>query len=316
MKTKILFFAFFCVTFIACSQNEKTNLTKNTNIMYNNLTTEEKRVIIGKGTEIPFTGKYYKLEQKGTYLCKQCNAPLYSSVDKFDAHCGWPSFDNELPNGVKRKLDVDGHRTEILCAKCDAHLGHVFEGEMLTEKNVRHCVNSISMNFVPVLINPQQNVQRAIFAAGCFWGVEYYFQKQKGVISTEVGYIGGKTENPTYQDVCSHSTGHAEAIEVYFNADEVSFETLAKLFFEIHDQSQVDRQGPDVGDQYRTEIFYLNDFQKDISQKLIDTLISKGYKVATKLTPPTEFYPAESYHQDYYKHKGAMPYCHFRTKKF
>lgn len=283
---------------------------------YNNLTEEEKKVILNKGTETPYSGKYYEYDGEGTYLCKQCNAPLFKSTDKFDAHCGWPSFDDEIEGAIIRKPDKDGIRTEILCANCGAHLGHVFEGEGFTQKNLRHCVNSVSLNFLPVTLNNTEHLERAIFAGGCFWGVEYHLQKRKGVINTTVGYIGGKTKNPTYEEVCSHTTGHAEAVEVYFNPDIVSYEQLTKLFFEIHDPTQLNRQGTDLGEQYRSEIFYVNDYQKQISEKLIQELKNKGYDVVTKLKPATEFYPAQNYHQDYYKHKGSMPYCHIRTKRF
>jgi len=314
----IMVLTIFVFTINACSQAKETNLVnKNTDTMkYNKLTEEEQRVILDKDTEMPFTGKYYNYDGNGTYLCKRCNAPLFKSTDKFESNCGWPSFDDEIEGAILRKPDKDGIRTEILCANCGAHLGHIFEGEGFTAKNIRHCVNSISMNFVPVEINVPQKLERAIYAGGCFWGVEYYLQKRKGVVSTTVGYIGGHTKNPTYEEVCSHTTGHIEAVEVYFNPDSVSYEQLTKLFFEIHDPTQVDRQGPDVGEQYKSEIFYMNNYQKQIAEDLIKQLKDKGYNVVTKLSPVTEFYPAEKYHQDYYQHKGSQPYCHFRQKRF
>lgn len=283
---------------------------------YNKLTPEEEAVILNKGTERPWTGKYLDNKETGVYTCKQCDAPLYRSDDKFESHCGWPSFDDEIPGAVKRIPDPDGMRTEIVCANCGAHLGHVFLGEGFTPKDTRHCVNSISLNFVPASQMVENKTDTAIFAGGCFWGVEYYMQKKAGVISVTSGYIGGHKDNPTYKEVCTGTTGHAEAVEIVFDPSKVTYEELARLFFEIHDPTQVNRQGPDIGMQYRSEIFYLNDNQKKIVENLINILKSKGYNVATKVTKATTFWPAEDYHQDYYDHKGTLPYCHGYTKRF
>lgn len=160
------------------------------------------------------------------------------------------------------------------------------------------------------------HIQKAYFAAGCFWGVEYYFQKEQGVIETNVGYMGGDMDDPTYEEVSAGSTGHAETLEVVFDSSEVSYEDLAKLFFEIHDPGQVDRQGPDIGSQYRSAIFYTDDEQKKTVEKLIHILETKGEKVVTELKPAVSFYKAEDYHQKYYEKKGDKPYCHLRKKKF
>jgi peptide methionine sulfoxide reductase msrA/msrB len=294
----------------ACAQIEDNKMK------YNNLTAEEKWVILDKGTERPFTGKYVNHKENGEFTCKQCDAPLYRSEDKFDSHCGWPSFDDEIEGAVKRVPDADGMRTEIVCANCGGHLGHVFEGEGFTDKNIRHCVNSISLNFIPEKNMESTTTETAIFAGGCFWGVEYFMQKEPGVISTKVGYTGGRTENPTYEEVCSKTTGHVEAIEIEFDPQKTSYEKLARLFFEIHDPTQVDRQGPDIGEQYRSEVFYMNDEQKEITEKLIQILNDKGYKVATKITKASKFWAAEDYHQDYYLDRGSLPYCHGYTKRF
>jgi peptide methionine sulfoxide reductase msrA/msrB len=158
--------------------------------------------------------------------------------------------------------------------------------------------------------------ETAIFAGGCFWGVEYYLQRIDGVKSTEVGYIGGDTINPTYKDVCSHTTGPAEAVRSIFDPKKVSFETLLKHFFELHDPTQHDRQGPDVGTQYRSEVFYTTSEQKKIAEKIISLLRELGYDVATKISLATTFWEAENYHQDYYNKKESLPYCHGYVKRF
>ena len=310
-------------------RSQETSMTpQNAELTLNKLTPEEERVIIHKGTEMPGTGKYNKFKEKGTYTCKQCNAPLYRSSDKFDSGCGWPSFDDEIPGAVRRTVDADGLRTEIICARCGGHLGHVFEGEGFTENNTRHCVNSISLNFVPAGEETAPGVtatkaaaadvatKTAYFAGGCFWGVEHLLQKAKGVVSVRSGYMGGQTPKPTYKEVCYENTGHAETVEVVFDPTLTDYETLARLFFEIHDPTQVNRQGPDIGDQYRSAVFYTDDEQKQIAEKLIGLLKSKGLKVATEVEKAGPFWVAEDYHQDYYEHKGTQPYCHAYTKRF
>ena len=275
------------------------------------LTPAEKKVIVHKGTEPAFSGEYHNHHEKGVYTCKRCGAPLFSSDAKFDSGTGWPSFDDAIPGAVAEVPDADGVRTEIQCAKCGAHLGHVFCGEDFTGKDTRHCVNSLSLNFAGLA-----KVERAIFAGGCFWGVEYYFKQVPGVLSTTVGYVGGTKDGPTYAEVCAKGTGHAEAVEVLYDASKVSYETLARLFFEIHDPTQVDRQGPDIGDQYRSAIFYRSEEQQQVAKKLIRLLEHKGYKVATQVVKAGRFWPAEEYHQDYYTRTGKKPYCHVRTKRF
>ncbi len=282
---------------------------------FRKLNDQEARVILHKGTERPFSGKYDNFYKKGTYHCKRCDAPLYQSSDKFKSGCGWPSFDDEIKGAIKRVVDADGRRIEILCANCGAHLGHVFEGEQLTPKNIRHCVNSISLVFKEA---DESNSKSAYFAGGCFWGVEYHFERVKGVVDAESGYMGGSLKDPDYRSVCSGNTGHLEVVRVTYDPQKVDFETLAKLFFEIHDPTQANGQGPDIGSQYLSAIFYNDEKEKEIAQKLINQLKEKGMKVVTKLISAKEhpFYEAEEYHQDYYKKHNKKPYCHTYTKRF
>ena len=286
------------------------------------LTTQEADVILRKGTEAPFTGQYWNTFEPGEYLCRHCGAVLYRSQSKFRSDCGWPSFDDEVPGAVRRQPDADGRRTEIVCARCGGHLGHVFEGEGLTSKNTRHCVNSLSLVFRTASERAASQpatkpaTQEAIFAGGCFWGVEHLFQEVPGVLSVTSGYTGGTVKNPTYEQVCTGTTGHAEAVRIVFDPAKVSYERLARHFFEIHDPTTKNRQGPDVGLQYRSAVFYKDEAQKVTAEALIQQLKALGYDVVTEVTPASEFYPAEDYHQDYLTKHPGRPDCHVRVPRF
>lgn len=271
------------------------------------LTPFESWVIEQKGTERPFTGLYVNTTAPGVYHCKKCGIALYRSDDKFHSDCGWPSFDDEIPGAVERKTDADGHRTEILCKNCGAHLGHVFKGERLTDKNTRHCVNSVSLEFQPTKV---PGVRTVVLASGCFWGTEYYLGRIPGVLKTQVGYTGGHVDNPSYKQVCTGTTGHVEATEVTYDPVQVDLAEILRVFFETHDFSQTDGQGPDIGSQYLSVLYYENEEEKELAEELIGQLKAKGMKVATAVKPRARFWPAEDYHQHYYERKGDIPYCH------
>ena len=158
--------------------------------------------------------------------------------------------------------------------------------------------------------------KKAYFAGGCFWGVEHLFQGKDGVVTVISGYMGGSKESPTYQDVLTGSTGHLEAVEITYDPNQVSYEDLTKFFFEIHDPTQANGQGPDIGSQYLSAVFYSNKEEKEIIRELIEILKSKGYQVVTRLILAEKFWDAEEYHQDYYQKKNQQPYCHGYQKKF
>jgi len=274
----------------------------------NELTAEEKRVIQEKGTEAPHSGEYEKKDDAGLYTCRQCSAYLYRSADKFESGCGWPSFDDEISGSVRKTLDADGRRTEITCMRCEGHLGHVFEGEKLTDKNIRHCVNSVSMKFIDA--SEIKKEEKIYLGGGCFWCIEAVFQTLTGVKSIVSGYAGGEEENPTYDRVCSGKTGHAEIIAVTFDPAIVSLEKIIQLFFDSHDPTTLNRQGNDVGTQYRSIVLCLNKDQKDI----VDSFIQK---IQTDFTEPIVtqvvlfdvFYEAEEEHQNYFKEHPEKAYC-------
>ena len=264
---------------------------------FSHLSPDEKHIIKDKGTETPFSGEYNDFFEVGVFVCRACESPLYESNTKFDSGCGWPSFDEELEGAINRYKDLSGGRvrTEICCAKCNGHLGHVFEGEQITGKDTRHCVNSLSIKFIP-----HTNLEQATFGAGCFWHVEKVFKTTEGIYLSSVGYMGGDSENPTYKEVCKGNTYHAEVVHLYFNPDKVSYEDLSQIFWDNHNPTTLNKQGVDEGTQYRSVIFYHSDEQKSIAEKSIIPQQSKWKNpIVTQVLPAKKFYRAEEYHQNY-----------------
>lgn len=277
------------------------------------LTPEARHIICDKATETPQSSES-GIITTGSYLCRRCGLALFRAHNQFHAGCGWPSFDDDISDAVKQAPDADGRRTEILCHRCDGHLGHVFIGENYTQKNCRYCVNAAAIDFVED--SSVVDSEEAILAGGCFWGVDYYLKCIPGVLKVEVGYSGGTIAHPTYNDVCSGRTGHYEVARVVFDVSKTDYYTVLKHFFEIHDPTQQTGQGPDIGQQYQSAVFYYNQAQYEQAEILIKALQENGYQVATKLLPAQPFWTAESYHQDYYSKHDKAPYCHQPVMRF
>lgn len=271
------------------------------------------------GTEPAFCGNLLDNKKEGFYACVVCGLPLFSSSHKFESGSGWPSFYREFdPEHVTRTRDASHfmERVEINCARCGAHLGHVFpDGPKPTGE--RHCLNSASLKFyeksdeLPSESRPVQT-ETAYFAGGCFWGIEHYFQKGEGVIDAVSGYMQGNVENPTYKQVCTGTTDHAETVKVVFDPKRITFRRLLEAFFKMHDPTQFNYQGPDHGSQYRSGVWYVSDEQKAEAEKYVKELVEAhrfGDKpIVTMIEMAKTFYPAEAYHQDYVETTGRA--CH------
>jgi peptide methionine sulfoxide reductase msrA/msrB len=279
------------------------------------LSPEQYYILREKGTEKPFSGEFTLSKDKGTYKCAGCGEALFSDDMKFESHCGWPSFDKEIAGGkiVQTEDNSMGmRRTEITCAKCGGHLGHIFD-DGPTETGKRYCVNSGSLSFEPIKNKTKtESVDTITLAGGCFWCIEAIFEDLKGVKSVVSGYSGGKIINPSYKDVCSGNTGHAEVVQIMYDSKTISLEELLEVFFTLHDPTTINRQGADEGTQYRSAIFYHNENQNSIAQKVIKTLnTNKAFDnpIVTEISAFTKFYKAENYHQEYYELNKEQAYC-------
>lgn len=305
------------------------------------LTPEQYAVTQESATERAFTGEFWNHHEHGLYVDITTGEPLFNSLDKFDSGCGWPSFTRpvEIQRVTEHADNSHGmKRIEVRSKAGDAHLGHVFEDGPRDRGGLRYCINSAALKFIPLArmeaegygeylkpfvdkglykadakVAPPRE-ERAIFAGGCFWGMEEIIRGLPGVLRTQVGYTGGHTKNPTYKQICTGQTGHAEAVEIFFDPARTTYEDLLGFFFRMHDPTTKNRQGNDKGSQYRSAIFYVSDEQKMSAAKVIERVNQSGRwknPVVTEVVAAGEFYSAEEYHQKYLQKNPGGYTCHF-----
>jgi len=299
------------------------------------LTPLQYKVTQENGTETPFDNAYWDNKEPGIYVDLISGEALFSSTHKFKSGTGWPSFYRPLEeSNIVEKADrgVWGTRLEIRSLMGDAHIGHVFnDGPAPT--GLRYCMNSAAMKFIPVADMAQAGYEEYLYvftsettdvsvpdkeiaylAGGCFWGMEQIIRKIPGVLDTDVGYTGGRLDSPTYTDVKKGKSGHAESVKITFDRNRLSYEQLLGYFFRMHDPTTLNRQGNDVGDQYRSSIFYLSESQHRVADSVV-AKINASHKwskpIVTEVMKAGEWTDAEDYHQDYLVVQPDGYTCHY-----
>lgn len=270
------------------------------------LTDKQYQITRLKGTESPFSSKICQLFEPGIYACVCCDTLLFDADEKFDSGTGWPSFTQPIKeNAIAYFSDstLGMRRVESLCNTCQAHLGHVFQ-DGPEPSGLRYCINAISLKKVTT------SLEKATFGGGCFWCTETLFLQLKGVNSVASGYCDGEIENPTYKEVCTGNTGHAEVVQITFDPGEISYQDLVKIHLSTHNPTTLNQQGADKGTQYRSIILTHDEQQQSIAEKVIvDMKTAFEQPIVTAIKPFKTFFKAEEYHQDYYKNNSAEAYC-------